>query len=81
MFRMKNPEKLAASKKTPIQGKYYHGTVVFGRFTEDELRQLNDISLEKDVVVTIQTISTITPLITNHQDPVKLYSVVNVMWM
>mmetsp|Transcript_7001 Transcript_7001/g.12923 ORF Transcript_7001/g.12923 Transcript_7001/m.12923 type:complete len:250 (-) Transcript_7001:364-1113(-) len=53
-YRMKNPEKLAASKKTPIQGKYYHGTVVFGRFTEDELRQLNDVPLEKDLVKTYE---------------------------
>jgi large subunit ribosomal protein L28 len=44
--RMKNPEKLAASKKSPRVGKYYHGTIMFGRFNEEQLRQINDIPLE-----------------------------------
>jgi len=50
-YRMKNPEKLAASKKTPIEGKYYHGRIIFGRFNEDQLRQLNDIPLEDESAV------------------------------
>mmetsp|Transcript_22863 Transcript_22863/g.34112 ORF Transcript_22863/g.34112 Transcript_22863/m.34112 type:complete len:235 (-) Transcript_22863:130-834(-) len=41
--RMKNPEKLAASKKTPLQGKYYHGKIFFGRFTEDQLKHFDDV--------------------------------------
>jgi len=44
--RMKNAEKLAASKKTPLEGKYYHGRVLFGRFNEDQMRQINDVPLE-----------------------------------
>eukprot|EP00471_Norrisiella_sphaerica_P003374 CAMPEP_0184480202 /NCGR_PEP_ID=MMETSP0113_2-20130426/1696_1 /TAXON_ID=91329 /ORGANISM="Norrisiella sphaerica, Strain BC52" /LENGTH=253 /DNA_ID=CAMNT_0026858521 /DNA_START=35 /DNA_END=796 /DNA_ORIENTATION=- len=47
--RMKNAEKLAASKKTPIEGRYYHGRILWGRFTEDQLRQINDVPLESAI--------------------------------
>eukprot|EP00954_Amorphochlora_amoebiformis_P027880 1388558-Amorphochlora_amoeboformis.AAC.1 len=45
--KMKNPEKIAASKKSQRVGKYYHGKIFFGRFTEAQLEQLNDVGFEE----------------------------------
>ncbi|GAB5355400.1 hypothetical protein AAMO2058_000202200 [Amorphochlora amoebiformis] len=48
--KMKNPEKIAASKKSQRVGKYYHGKIFFGRFTEAQLEQLNDVGFEEPQV-------------------------------